>query len=60
MRSTAMTQKDKDFMKLGKQVHEVIKTPKEWREFKQYCDFYYKKHMNMEEYLAKQSKKKKQ
>ncbi len=43
VRTTNISEKDKRFMKLAKQVQDTIKTPKEWREFKTYTDFYFKK-----------------
>lgn len=50
MRETALTKRDRDFMELGKKVQEVIKTPAEWKRFKQYTDFYYKKLPSMQDY----------
>ncbi len=56
MRDTHMTEKDRIFMKLGKEVREAIKTPKEWREFKKYCDVYYQRVKSFQEYNEKTTK----
>lgn len=40
-RDTFITPRDKKIMKLSKQVQAVIKTRKEWNEFKEYMKVYY-------------------
>lgn len=46
-RTTSMTKQDQEFMKLRDQVFKVIpqgtSNGKQWRAFREYMDFYYKK-----------------
>jgi len=41
MQYASLKKQDIVFMKLEEKVKKVIKTPKEWKEFKRFCDFYY-------------------
>lgn len=41
--TSEITKQDLDWKKLGEKIREIIKTPKQWQQFRDYIDFYFKK-----------------